>query len=114
MGGFDTVRGYRENRVVRDNGVAATAEVQIPIFRHSGRNIVTLAPFFDCGYAFDNDSPSAGKPQFISSVGTGILITPNQHVSAQLYYGYPLKHFDNASENIQDYGLHFDVLLLAF
>jgi len=41
VGGFDTVRGYREDRLVRDNGVIGTAEVQIPLLEKSGRNILT-------------------------------------------------------------------------
>jgi hemolysin activation/secretion protein len=114
IGGFDTVRGYRENRVVADNGVSATAEVQIPLLRKSERNIVTLAPFFDCGYAGDNSSPSATKSEFISSVGVGILLNPTPRVSLQLYYGFPFKHFDNSDPDIQDYGLHFDMLVTAF
>jgi hemolysin activation/secretion protein len=114
IGGFDTVRGYRENRVVADNGLVATVEVQIPLLRKSGRNIVTLAPFFDCGYANDNSSPSATRTEFISSIGAGILLNPDPHLSMQLYYGHPFKHFDNANPDIQDYGFHFDMLLMAF
>ena len=114
IGGFDTVRGYRENRVVADNGLAATVEVQIPLLKKGGRNIVTLAPFFDCGYANDNYSPSATRTEFISSMGAGVLLNPSPHLSMQLYYGRPFKHFANGNPDIQDYGFHFDMMLLAF
>ena len=32
VGGHATVRGYRENQFVRDNGFAASAELRFPLF----------------------------------------------------------------------------------
>lgn len=32
IGGVDTVRGFRENTYVRDNGVALSVEMQLPVW----------------------------------------------------------------------------------
>jgi hemolysin activation/secretion protein len=113
LGGFDTVRGYRENRIVRDQGVVASAEWRIPIWRKAGRPILDLAPFVDGGYAWNFHTDQGNPREWISSAGVGLLYNPNRRVSLQMYYGYPFKHFSHAND-IQDKGFHFDLILSAF
>ncbi|HEX8340128.1 MAG TPA: ShlB/FhaC/HecB family hemolysin secretion/activation protein, partial [Tepidisphaeraceae bacterium] len=56
VGGVDTVRGYRENTFVRDNGIAASLELRVPIYVSAARQIeVQLVPFIDAGYAYNHD-----------------------------------------------------------
>jgi hemolysin activation/secretion protein len=46
IGGVDTVRGYRQNQRVADNGVVGSVEVRFPIIRDSdGIGTIQLAPF---------------------------------------------------------------------
>ena len=56
IGGVNSVRGYPENLLVRDNGVAATLELQLPIFGYRNQphplNLV-LVPFVDYGRSWD-------------------------------------------------------------
>ena len=113
VGGADTVRGYRENQLVRDRGVVSSAEFRLPVlFNKSGAGIVNIAPFFDYGGAWDvGGSPS---PTSIYSAGLGLLITPNKHFDAQLYWGYRLRHVENPRNDSQDLGLHFRVSISAF
>ena len=57
IGGRDTVRGYRENQLVRDSGVVASAELRIPLWRDSLRRpLLELVPFMDYGTGW-NDGP---------------------------------------------------------
>jgi hypothetical protein len=59
-----------------------------------------------------DDSP---EPTTISSVGIGLLATPCRHVSAELYWGHPLRHIEVPDDdNAQDLGLHFRVNIAAF
>lgn len=44
MGGVDTVRGYRQNQLVSDNGILGSVEVRVPLT--SDPRILQLAPFF--------------------------------------------------------------------
>jgi hemolysin activation/secretion protein len=117
LGGMDTVRGYRENEAVRDDAIAATLEFHIPVPglpRHEGASILDIAPFTDIGYAQNapaNGTPAA--PKFLSSIGVGLLFHPNDHLNMQVYYGYPLEN-EHLSSDLQDIGIHFDVLVTAF
>jgi len=113
VGGADTVRGYLENQLVRDRGLVSSAEFRVPVlFDKAGNGTVQLAPFFDYGGAWNvNDSQS---PSTIYSIGMGVLITPNKHINAQLYWGYRLNRITIPNDNPQDLGLHFQVNFDAF
>ena len=51
----------------------------------------------------------------LQRTGLGLLLAPNRHISAQLYWGYRLRHVEEpADRDLQDLGLHFRVNLQAF
>jgi hemolysin activation/secretion protein len=113
VGGIQTVRGYLENQLVRDRAIVSSVELRAPvIFNKAGAGIVHLAPFFDYGGGWDvGGSPS---PTSIYSVGSGLLVAPNKHVSLQLYWGYRLKHIDVPDgSGAQGLGLSFRVNIEA-
>jgi hemolysin activation/secretion protein len=113
-GGFDSVRGYLENQMVRDRGIVSSLEFRLPVmFNKAGAGIVNLAPFFDFGGSWDiNGSPN---PTTIYSTGLGLLVTPGKHISAQIYWGYRLRHVQMpSSTDAQTLGLDFRVNLMAF
>ncbi len=110
VGGLNSVRGYRENQLVRDNGAAGSLELRVPLLRNDqGDAIVQFAPFADFGWSKNarKDTPS---PRSIASVGAGIrwAITPKGHF--QLYAGYPLKKLKNTGHDLQDEGVHFQLI----
>ena len=56
IGGVNSVRGYPEHLLVRENGVAATLELQLPIFgyrRQPNPLSLVLVPFVDYGRSRD-------------------------------------------------------------
>lgn len=114
VGGIDTVRGYRENQLVRDSGVAGSLELRVPLVATaSGVRVLDLVPFVDLGYAENREGDTGGE--FLSSLGVGLVFTPNRHVNAQVYYGYALnRDVNDETDDLQDAGIHFNVLLLAF
>ncbi len=126
LGGMDSVRGYRENQLLRDNGAFASLEVRVPILRDKEKNpLVALAPFFDFGAGWDTvdfvgPRPPSGQiddqSATLYSTGIGLLVTPNKHVNAQIYWGYALnrKYVVEGGKNLQDYGLHFAITVSAF
>lgn len=114
VGGAETVRGYLENQMVRDRGIVSSVEFRLPvIFNKAGEGIVQLAPFFDYGGAWNVDgSPS---PTSICSIGSGILISPNKYISAQLYWGYRLEHVDIPNDSgAQGDGITFKLTFQVF
>ena len=111
IGGFDTVRGYRENRLVRDSGLIASAELRLPLAgapMRDGRSIVELVPFIDAGYGEDHSPATLGEKNFISSIGVGVVATPVRHLHMEVFYGYPFEKFPE-DDDLQDEGIHFAV-----
>ncbi len=114
VGGAESVRGYRENQLVRDRGIVSSVEFRLPlVFDKTGAGIVHLAPFFDFGGGWDvHNSPDLTT---IYSMGVGLLLAPDKHFSASLYWGYRLRHVHVPDDrDVQDLGLHFKINILAF
>jgi hemolysin activation/secretion protein len=118
VGGRYSVRGYRENLLVRDNGLIASVEFRIPVVRDKPwADSVQLAPFFDFGRAWNEDTPTP-YPKNISSVGLGLrweltLKKPARlKPRVEIYWGESLRDVDKGSEyDLQDDGIHFQFVL---
>lgn len=113
LGGVETVRGYPENDLVRDQGVAGTVEFHIPLLHKSGADIITLVPFFDGGYGWDRKHTS-GVSEALAAPGLGLQFNPDRHFSAQFYYGSALINHAKGSRDVENQGLHFNILVLLF
>ncbi|HEY5604882.1 MAG TPA: ShlB/FhaC/HecB family hemolysin secretion/activation protein [Gammaproteobacteria bacterium] len=112
IGGRYTVRGYRENQFVRDNGIAATLEWRISLLpRNSGQQFY-VAPFVDYGSSWDKDEALTGTEKAaISSVGIGLLYDPMPNLHMELYWGSANDDVTEPAESdIQDDGIHFQVV----
>jgi hemolysin activation/secretion protein len=107
LGGVETVRGYRENEVVRDDGANGQVELHLPLVAHGGREWLALVPFVDTGYGWDVHG--IGPPEFLSSAGMGIVLTPTDQIDTRLYYGRAFQHFSEPSYDVQDSGIHFSL-----
>src|SRR5262249_32317827 len=93
LGGSDSVRGYEENTLLRDNGVFGSAEGRIPVFYvKEHQPLLMVAPFFDLGGGWNTlsgSSKNSGDTQGEVLPSTGIgLILQYKHVNAQIYWGY--------------------------
>jgi len=110
IGGVNTVRGYRENQLVRDNAVIVSGELRLPVIQDdSGQPIVQLAPFVDFGHGWNTHGPHSD--QHIGSAGLGVLVSLFDRLDGRLYWGVPFRDFDVTDHDLQDAGLHFSVTL---
>lgn len=116
VGGADSVRGYLENQLVRDQGIVASTELRLPVRAdQSGRASLTIVPFADFGYATNRQKmtpslpPGTPAPNFVSSIGLGCLYAPNRRLNAQVFYGFKLKNFKTSGSDLQNKGVHFAV-----
>jgi hemolysin activation/secretion protein len=102
LGGADTVRGYRQNQVVSDNGIFGSIEGRIPLLAKADR--LQLTPFFDWGYGWNNsgDNPD---PKFIASLGLGLRARLLPGLETRIDYGIPLVR----SSGLEDQRLQFSV-----
>lgn len=112
IGGAQSVRGYRQNARIGDNGVRLFLEDRITLERNaSGASTFQIAPFFDAGWVWnhpDNPNPLP-QEQFLASLGMGILWQPLPGLNLRLDYGIPLVELQDQGQNAQDEGFHFSV-----
>ena len=109
VGGMNSVRGYRENQLVRDNGLSASLEFRVPVIRdRTGGAIVQFAPFIDFGRSW-NTGNSTPDPKSISSAGAGIVWAVTQDINLQAYWGIPLRSIESSGNTLQDQGIHFQI-----
>jgi hemolysin activation/secretion protein len=106
IGGVSSVRGYRENQAVRDQGFSTSIEFRYPIFdRPANRHRVTLIPFVDYGEAKNKGE----ERQELASIGLGLNYQLGG-LSADLFYGKRLIEPDVKSQgDLQDDGIHFQL-----
>lgn len=107
LGGASTVRGYRENLLVRDNGWLVSAELRRPVATQAISNgTLQLSAFADLGRGWNKNGPSP-RPDSISAAGLGLLWSSQSGVSAELFGAVPFRTADNGRDDLQDKGIHF-------
>ena len=109
VGGQRTVRGYRTNLLVRDQGFASSVELRLPVLRRGdGAPLLQLAPFVDIGRAWYRDL-SVAPPQTLKSEGLGLHYDPTRQIHAELYYAHAFDDPDMEppSTTLQDRGWNF-------
>ncbi len=107
MGGHSTVRGYRENTLVRDNGVIGSVELRVPVWtRPRGPPILELAPFFDAGHSWNTSRETVG-PRTLASVGIGARMQIFDWARFQIYWGHRIEDVNTLeSSSLQREGVH--------
>jgi hemolysin activation/secretion protein len=109
IGGFNTVRGYRQDRLLTNNGLLASAELRIPITKgFSEPGIVQIIPFFDYGKGWNNFDLPNPDPQNLASVGIGLL-WQEENFNFRIDYGIPLIDTDSRDRTLQEQGLYFSL-----
>lgn len=116
IGGVYSVRGYRTNEVVRDQGYSLSVELHFPLFggdwveRIPG--IVTAIPFMDYGAAWDKGE--RGDKQYLHGVGIG-LAWSHPRYNVALFYAHDLKSAaDKPEYDLQDESLYFRFTTFLF
>ena len=111
LGGQETVRGYRQNAILSDNGILASAEARLPILRVSSIDgTLQVAPFVDFGFAWNTDRNNP-DPNTLFGVGLGLLWQMGEDFSARVDFGIPLVDIDNLGEDRtwQENGVYFQL-----
>lgn len=109
LGGATSIRGYRENQMLRDRGFVASLEYRMPVFTgDTGESHWQLAPFIDYGHGWNVDG-SPATPASLSSIGLGLLWNPDRKTQAQLYAAKALRNVHNTGHDLQDAGIHFHI-----
>jgi hemolysin activation/secretion protein len=115
VGGLDSVRGYRTNQLVRDEGYAASLQYQLPIFRNPvGKRNLQFAAFIDQGAARDKDGPNP-DPSELTGIGVGFIWSPSPKLQMEFYYADPQDDVPKGGEHsLQDSAYYFRVVSRPF
>jgi hemolysin activation/secretion protein len=113
VGGRYSVRGYREFTLIRDNAVMATLEARVPVYTNkAGIDTLFLVPFFDIGHGWETTVATPDTPpQTLASVGIGAMWNFWRGSHFEVYWGKQLNEFDTGQNNLQDYGIHFGLVV---
>ena len=114
IGGINSVRGYRQDVLLGDRGIFASAEVRIPLYRWSNnQNSFSLIPFVDFGTVW-GDSAQQQEEDTLVSVGAGIQLVLSDRLRARLDYGIPLIEVDSRERTAQENGIYFSIEYFPF
>ena len=102
IGGVYTVRGFRENQLIRDKGAAASLEFDFPVLRGDGASL-NLIPFYDWGRGRNQGENAA----ILSSAGLAARARW-QGFSLDLALAWRLQRPNSVQggSNLQDDGVH--------
>ncbi|WP_334821263.1 ShlB/FhaC/HecB family hemolysin secretion/activation protein [Nostoc sp.] len=115
VGGIFSVRGYRQDQLLADNGVFGSIELRVPILRiREARALLQVVPFFDVGTAWNNFEGADPDPSWLASVGLGLRFEMSDRLDARLNWGIPLISADSNGNTLQEQGLYFSVLWNPF
>jgi hemolysin activation/secretion protein len=115
LGGLHTVRGYRENQLVRDSGVSGTLELRwSALARADGTPVVQIVPFVDAGTTW-NVRRATPDPRWLGGAGIGLRWNVWREVWAEGWWAARLRPVDRPPDrDLQDYGVHLRLVARLF
>lgn len=113
LGGQLSVRGYRQDLLLTDNGLLFSAEFRVPILKAAKTGVLQLAPFIDVGKGWNvnTENPS---PNTLVGTGLGLLWKQTDDFSIRLDWGIPLISVDGEQRSLQENGLYFSASYSPF
>ncbi len=114
LGGQVSVRGYRQDTLLTDNGMLLSAEFRLPILRAAKMGgVLQLTPFIDVGKGWNTKGENPSTSTLIGT-GLGLLWQQNNNFSARLDWGIPLISVEGDGRSLQENGLYFSVRYSPF
>jgi hemolysin activation/secretion protein len=119
LGGATTIRGYKENELICDNGFYFKNEIRTPnfnfLFRKKTKDTLLLLAFLDFGYAYNIDmSIFTKKNSPIASFGFGFRYDIASYLNIKLDYGVQIKSIKRLNETNNDHSRAHTSISLAF
>jgi hemolysin activation/secretion protein len=113
LGGVDSVRGYRQDALLADNGVLVSTEARLPIARFAKDSSLQVTPFIDFGAVWNNSSEKLAR-QILLSTGLGLNYQFNDRLTAKVEWGIPLISIEGNKRTWQENGIYFSVVYNLF
>jgi hemolysin activation/secretion protein len=117
LGGYSTVRGYRQDTILSDSAFFLSAEVRVPILRvPEVEGTLQIAPFIDFGTGWNVDASNLDNTT-LAGVGFGLVWQMGENFNARFDWGIPLvnvDYSDSGSSTWQQDGLYFQLQYTPF
>ncbi|MBC1222746.1 ShlB/FhaC/HecB family hemolysin secretion/activation protein [Nostoc sp. UCD121] len=115
LGGQDSIRGYRQDYLLTDNGTFVSAEVQVPILRLPKiDSTLQVVPFVDFGVGWNSSDRENPNPNTLAAVGLGLRWSQGDRFTVRLDWGVPLISVGSNERTLQENGLYFSLLYSPF
>ena len=109
IGGVNSIRGYRQDLSLGDDGLFASAELRIPILRFQKFDgLLQVTPFFDVGTVWNTDDLEIANTT-LASLGLGLNLALGDKFNARLDWGIPLVDLETKGNSLQEDGIYFFV-----
>lgn len=115
LGGAATVRGYRQDNFLTDNGFLFSGEIRIPIWQGKAEQL-QLIPFADLGTTWNNNNKKLRDTFVLQSgtlfsLGLGLEYQLGSRLTARLDWGVPLLSSKNNSNSTtwQENGIYLNL-----
>lgn len=111
LSGIESVRGYRQDGVLGDNGFLGSMELRFPVLEGKyGR--LSVSPFFDIGLPWDNTVNPESK--LLASTGLSLQYNFSDRISANFTWGIPLLDVTGDRKSLQEQGFLFSLKWSVF
>jgi hemolysin activation/secretion protein len=113
IGGQSSVRGYRQDALLTDAGLVASAEYRFPLYR-SPSWLIQAAPFVDIGTGWNLGENPDPTTRTIASLGLGLRFQTSDRFSARFDWGLPLiklaEPIAGRNKSLQENGFYFSLV----
>ncbi len=115
LGGLRSIRGYRQDILLTDNGFLASAEVQLPVLRvENVGGVLQVVPFIDFGVGWNSSGNADPNPNTLLGLGLGLQWQMGDRLNARLDYGIPLTDIQDRGRSLQEDGIYFSIVANPF
>jgi hemolysin activation/secretion protein len=112
LGGYRSVRGYRQNQLLKDNGWDLLLDYQIPVLNQlqDSGYFFTLVPNVGVARGWDSKRyPNIDRAASISSAGISLSVSSSANWSARLDWATRLETKRKQGNELQDDGIYLSV-----
>jgi len=110
VGGLGSVRGYRQDLLLTDNGFLLSTEIRLPILRAPEvEGLLQIIPFIDFGLGWNNGQFPDPSPNTLVGVGVGLLWQMGETFNARFDWGIPLVPVNTPKDSLNEQGLYFSI-----
>gem|GEM_PF-646986 len=110
LGGLQSVRGYRQDLFLTDNGFFVSGEVRLPVLEiKEVEGLLQVIPFVDFGIGWNSSNIPEPEQNSLLGLGLGVQWTMGDRFNARLDWGYPLIDVKSTENTLQENGIYFSI-----